>query len=461
MDVLSSVEIVKALGLRTERRCWRARGISTDSRRIEEGELFVALSGERYDGHDFVRDAFGRGAVAAVVSRQVRLPEATADRPLLEVPDTREALGRLAAWYRRRWAGTVVAVTGSNGKTTTREMIHAALAGTMRVKRSPESFNNAVGVPLTIFQVSTDDQVLVVEMGTSAPGEIALLTDMAQPNVAVITNVAETHLAGLGDVAGVAKEKANVLGALGQTGTAVLNADDAWFGWLAAHHTGPVVTFGRCAKAMVCATNVRRAPPGFRFHATDGVEVTLRVPGEHNVANALAALAVAQALGADAASAAEGLGRFRLPPMRFTMHRSAGVLVINDAYNANLRSMQAAIRELNALHVAGRKIMVCGDMLELGPDSGRLHRMLGESIAQSRVDLLLAVGERAADVAEAAKADRRTRREVYHLPSVEQAAERIVGVVREGDAVLVKGSRGMRLERVVEALCRREPVAAN
>lgn len=420
--------------------------------------MFVALTGERFDGHNFVRDAFRRGAVAAVVCRQVNLPRAMADRPLLEVADTRAALGRLADFYRRRWAGTVVAVTGSNGKTTTREMTHAALGRTMRAKRSPKSFNNAIGVPLTIFQVEKGDDVLVVEMGSSAPGEIAALAEIAQPDIAVITNVAETHLAGLGDPAGVALEKSQVLRRLGKNGVAVLNADDAWCSFLRDRRHGPAITFGRSAAATVRAANVRRTSDGFCFHTNDGTEVTLHVPGEHNVANALAALGVARAMGVDTASAAAGLSEFRLPPMRFCMQEAGGVLVINDAYNANLRSMQAAIRELKALPVYGRKIMACGDMLELGSESKRLHRMLGEAIAGSDIAVLWAAGEEAAAVADTVEQSRPAC-EVHYTPSVDHAADGLAALVREGDAVLVKGSRNMRMERVVEALLHREKAA--
>jgi len=452
MDPLTSVEIVGAVGRRPERRWWKATGVSTDSRRIEEGSLFVALAGERYDGHNFVCEALEQGAVAAIVSKQVTLPERLSDRPLIQVPNTRKALGDIARMYRKRWGGIVVAVTGSNGKTTCKEMAFEIVSAAMPAKRSPASFNNDVGVPLTIFQIDSRDKVLVLEMATSAPGEIRYLADIARPDMVLITNIAETHLEGLGSVEGVMEAKAEVFERLGPAGVAILNADDPWTPVLIGRRHGLIMTYGTGHPAMVHGENVHRARTGFRFSTEDGTDFELRVPGEHNVLNALGAIAVGRMLQVGPAAMAEALRRFRLPPMRLSIEENNGLILINDAYNANVGSMRAALAELDSLDVEGRKVMVCGDMLELGEQSDVLHRELGEMIAASTVDVLWAIGGQSAITAYAARFASGSRPIVIHTMQVEDAVGQVAEFVREGDAVLVKASRAMRLERIVHGI---------
>ena len=240
---LLGVEIVGAIGGRPGRRTWNATGVSIDSRSVQPGEIFFALTGTRTDGHCHVAEALAKGAQAAVVHREVDAPEECRER-LVRVDDTLRALGESARDYRERWGGKVIAVTGSNGKTTTREMLYHILSGYMRCKRSLRSFNTNIGVPLTLFCAEEDDEALVVEMGTNASGEVAALAALARPDAGVITNIGESHLAGLGSVAGVAEAKAELLDALGGKGTAFLNADDRWFGFLSERHRGARVGFG-------------------------------------------------------------------------------------------------------------------------------------------------------------------------------------------------------------------------
>jgi len=446
---LVGVEIVGAIGRRPGRREWTITGVSTDSRTVREGELFFALPGERVDGHDFVLAALQRGAAAAVVSRELPLPSEYADRVLL-VPDTLRCLGQSANAWRRKWGGKVVGITGSNGKTTTREMVHHLLSAHLPCKRSPKSFNTSVGVPLTLFQVEPQDKALVVEMGTNAPGEIAELAAIAEPDMGVITCIAETHLEGLGSVEGVANAKAELLDALGPGKTAFLNADDEWFDFLAARHRGRVVAYGFGPKAQFRADGVVPADGNYAY-LLGGIPVRLNIPGKHNVLNSLAALAVARQFEMDPLQAIERLAGFRLPEMRFQVEHIQGVCVAFDCYNANPGSMRSALETFREISAPGRKVAVVGDMLELGPASEKLHETLGSHIAQSGVDALWAVGRYGSAVARAAESTG-LRGVVRHNEQFEAVAEEICEYLKPGDALLVKGSRGMRLERLVEKL---------
>lgn len=442
------VEIVGAIGRRPGRRTVDMTGVSTDSRAIRPGELFFALPGARVDGHDFVPDVLARGAAAAVVSRDVAVAPELRDR-LVRVEDTLRALGDSAREYRRRWGGTVIGITGSNGKTTTREMTWHALSEQMPCKRSPKSFNTEVGVPLTLFLLEAEDRAAVVEMGTNAPGEIAELARIAEPNIGVITSISETHLEGLGSEEGVARAKAELLEALGPKGVAFLNADDKWFEFLRERHAGRTVAVGAGEKAEFRATEIKPCDGGYGY-TVRGCAVRLTVPGRHNVTNSLLALAVAEHLGLDLAKAAARMASFRMPEMRYQVERVRGIEVHFDGYNANPGSMRSALETFRDMPVSGRRVAVLGDMLELGESSERLHDWLGTEAARSRLDGLWAVGQFAPVVARAALANGlKAARGEKELDAV--AAE-ICASLHEGDAVLVKGSRGMKLERFVERL---------
>jgi len=411
--------------------------------------LFFALPGERVDGHDYVLAALQRGAAAAVVSREVPLPSEYADRVVL-VPDTLRCLGQSANAWRRKWGGKVVGITGSNGKTTTREMVYHILSAHLPCKRSPKSFNTDVGVPLTLFQAEEQDKALIVEMGTNAPGEIAALAAIAEPDMGVITCIAETHLEGLGSVEGVANAKAELLDALGPGKTAFINGDDNWFDFLAARHRGRTVAYGLGSKAQFRADGLVPTERGYAY-LLGGIPVRLHIPGRHNVLNSLAALAVARQFGMDPLRAIERLADFHLPEMRFQIEHIQGVCVAFDCYNANPGSMRSALETFRELSASGRKVAVVGDMLELGVHSEKLHEELGNCIAQSGVDALWAVGRYGHAVARAATSTG-LKGVVRHSEEYDAVAEDICEYVKPGDALLVKGSRGMRLERLVEKL---------
>ncbi len=424
--------------------------VVTDSREAGPGSLFVALSGQHADGHDFVADAFSRGAGGALVTRPLEgVPEGVA---VIRVQDTLTALGELARYYRSLVAVTVVAITGSNGKTTTKEMVAHLLRSDASVVKAPKSFNNFVGLPLTIFGIEPGTKLVVVELGTSAPGEIRRLAAIAQPHIGVITNIGPTHLEGLGSVARVAQAKAELLGVLGEKGTAVLNWDDDWCRRIASQAAGKVVTFGLTREADVFATKVVREGGGYRFLLNGVREMELPVAGAHNLSNALAAAAVCRRLGLTQADIAERFAGFRLPAMRFEETRVGDITLINDAYNANPVSMSAALREFAQREAQGRRLFVAGDMKELGPESPDFHRELGLRVAAHNLDGLFVVGEFADDVAAGAVAGGFPQEAVHTFAAVEALTEALLAEFQPGDVVLLKGSRAMRLERVLAAV---------
>jgi len=441
---------VGAIGRRPGRRIWTITGVSTDSRAIRPGEMFFALAGARSDGHDFVRSALERGAACAVVSRDVEVPHAMRDR-VVRVQDTRRALGQSARAYRRTWGGKVIGVTGSNGKTTTREMIYHILSAHMPCHRSPKSFNTDVGVSLTLFQADPTDRVIVLEMGTNAPGEIAELTQIAEPDLGVITNIGETHLEGLGSIEGVAKAKAELLDALGRDSAAFLNADDPWFEFLAKRVQGKVISYGTRREAAFRGHDVQVFEGGHSFIIRGGIRVEIAVPGRHNVLNALAALAVVDYLGLCLSDAAARMATFRLPEMRYQVEQIRGITVVFDGYNANPGSMSAAIAAFSKTEVPGRRVAVLGDMMELGLRSEQLHRALGAEVARSGVSALWAVGKFAPLVARSAE-ENGLDGHVSQADDVEPVVRHVCEYLQPGDAVLVKGSRGMKMERLVEEL---------
>lgn len=437
----------------------RFDGVATDSRRLRPGELFVALRGDAHDGHDFLSDAVARGAGAAVVER------AHADRPLacgvVAVRDTLAALGDLAAFHRRRHRPRVVAVTGSNGKTTTKEMLAAILErafGAGRVLRTTGTQNNLVGLPLTLLRLAGTEDAAILELGMNGPGEIWRLAEIAEPDVGVITCVAPAHLEGLGSVHGVAEAKAELYRRLRPSAIAVVNADDPLVSVSAENFPGRKIPFGTAAPVAVCARDiVDHGLDGTSFRLViEGREVPIRlaVPGRHNVTNALAAAATAHALGVDVVAVRAGLEAFQPPGMRMEVTQLPnGVTVLNDAYNANPASMAAALRTLAASR-GRRRIAVLGEMRELGAESTPAHRDLGRLAAEARVDALFVLGEHAGHVRDGAveaglPADRITVAESH-----DDVAQRLAAGCRPGDLVLLKGSRGAAMEQVLRRLQR-------
>ncbi|HOX08562.1 MAG TPA: UDP-N-acetylmuramoyl-tripeptide--D-alanyl-D-alanine ligase [Planctomycetota bacterium] len=429
------------------------RGVCVDSRRIAGGELFVALPGERFDGHDFVWRAFAAGAAGAMISSEIRIDQAPRGRALVRVGDTYGGLGRLAAEHRLGFGFPWVAITGSCGKSTTKELASLLLGMLGPVLKAEASFNNRVGVPLTLLDAGRQHRFAVVELGSNHKGELAPLAAMAAPDVAVVTCVAPAHLAGFGDLDGVAEEKSAILDGLRPGGLAVLNADDRYFDFFRRRARGPVVSFGLSEGAEVRATEVVLNPEGTEFLLPGGFRACLPLPGMHNVRNALAASAVAHRLGAGMAEIAERLAEARPLHMRSRLVRLGGVLLFEDCYNANPASFLAALEALDSLGER-RKVVVAGDMGELGRNSEAHHRQLGEEIAGRGVGLLVTVGSESRLVYETASRSS-ARLESHHYQNAAAAAAAVPDMLRPGDAVLVKGSRVAGLEAVSQAIERR------
>lgn len=418
-------------------------GASVDSRTTQRGELFFALKGERTDGHRFVGEALRKGAAAAVV-RTGWMKEHWESGPLIGVEDPLRALGKLASWYRRRFPVTLVAVTGSNGKTTAKEMAAAVLGTRHRTLKSEGSWNNEIGLPLTLLRLSGRHDVAVVELGMNAPGEIENLAQMAVPQVGIITNVGPAHVGAFGSLEGVARAKGELLEVLGEEGVAVLNWDDPWVRRLGKEFGGKVVWYGMGEGAEVRAEEIRLEGGRPVFQVGD-VEFRLGVLGEYQVYNALVAVVIGSLFEVNLGEAAQALKDFQVPHMRGEVVEVEGVRVLVDCYNANPASMREALKLLGAL--PGRRVAVLGDMLELGALASEFHREVGTYAARCGIDLLLCIGEWAGDMAEGAKEGGVTEVEVFE--DREELARRLCELARQGDWVLVKGSRRVALEKVV------------
>lgn len=424
--------------------------VSTDSRQLSAGALFVALIGPNFDGHNFVPAARERGAVAALVSRPVADP-----LPQLRVTDTRLALGRLAAAWRSRFSGPLIALTGSNGKTTLKEMIAAILRGRGPTLATEGNLNNDIGVPLTLLRLNDEHAHAVIEMGANHPGEIAYLTGLARPDVAIINNAGPCHLEGFGDVAGVARAKGEIFQGLRSDGVAVINRDDEYADyWAGLNPARRIVDCGLDRSAAVRGEILDSASNRFRLRAgVEETDIELPVPGRHNVRNALAAAAAALAVGATLADIRRGLeslrgvgGRLQRLPGRH------GGAVIHDAYNANPASLAVALEAVGA--GPGHKWLVLGDMRELGPAADAWHARSGREARNAGFERLYALGEhsRAAVIAFGTGAS--------HFEDVDALVADLNRDLHQGGEpaiVLVKGSRSMRMERVVTALMAGEP----
>jgi UDP-N-acetylmuramoyl-tripeptide--D-alanyl-D-alanine ligase len=434
--------------------------VCTNSRQMEKGSLFIALRGDKHNAHQFLPDAAAGGAIAALVEE---LPaDVLPNVALIQVPDTRAAMGKLARYVRKQLRAKVVAVAGSNGKTSTKHLIDAALRGRLKGSISPKSFNNDIGVPLTIFPADPSQDYLVLEIGTNHHGEIKVLSDMALPDIAVITNCGAEHLEGLDDLLGVRRENAQIISGLKARGLLVVNGDDPDLLAAVADWKGQRVTFGFKEENNLFATDVQCGPTGTEFSLNNSRRrVFVPMLGRHSACNALAAIAVGRKLGVPEDIIIENLARSDGPEMRLQLQPVGDVTVLNDAYNANPNSMGAAIETAAALESYGRRIGVLGDMRELGRSSDRYHREIGQfAAAHGRFDLLVCVGTQARLIAEAAIQSGYPESAVKRFDDAKTAANVFPDTLREGDLVLLKASRGVRLEEIAIAIAKRAADAA-
>jgi len=432
----------------------QVRRVCTDSRQVKVGDLFVALRGDRFDGHDFLRAAVEKGAGAVVAERR-SVPADWSGCAMIAVEDTRKALGQLAAEYRKDFVLPVVAVGGSNGKTTTKDLVASVLKQKYVTLWSEASFNNDIGVPLTLLRLEKSHQAAVLEVGTNHPGELQPLVKMIQPNYGVITCIGREHLEFFDDVAGVAREEGWLAELLPVGGKLFVNGDDEWASLAAQRARAQVVRVGLAAGNDWRARAVRLDPRGVTFHV-EGPEAELsgeyriQLLGHHQVVNALFAIAVGMELGLGRSAVVRGLAECRPPKMRLELGEFNGVWLLDDAYNANGDSMMVALHTLRDLPCKGRRVAVLGDMAELGAHSESSHEEVGRRVAELGVGQLFAIGKMAPVMARAARAAGLNR--VFEFADVETAASVVKSFVKAGDVVLLKASRATRIERIAELL---------
>jgi len=423
--------------------------ISTDSRTIKRGELFVALRGENFDGHKFVESVVKTGAAGAIVDLNWKggIP---ANFAVIRAEDTLQAYQNLAAHYRKSLSLKVHAITGSNGKTSTKDFAAAVLARRFRVTKTQGNFNNHVGLPRTMLEATSEDEVAVWEIGMNHPGEVAMLAKLAAPDTAIITNIGVAHIEFMGSREAIAAEKGALAQAIGTEGTVILNADDPFSEGIAARTSAKVI-FAGTTEGTVRASEITQSAAGTNFTILEGAHrcrAQLPVPGLHMVQNALLAVAAGRVFGLSLEDCAAGLAAAPLTKARLQIKEIGGVQFIDDSYNANPDSMKAALRTLVELDADGKRIAVLGEMRELGEESVRDHREVGETAAELGVDQLIAIGDMAAAIAEAAHNAGLPNTSVVR--STSEAAQLLGEIAAPGDLILVKGSRGAHTEQVIE-----------
>jgi UDP-N-acetylmuramoyl-tripeptide--D-alanyl-D-alanine ligase len=434
-----------------------ATGYSIDSRTLQPGDLFFAVRGERLDGHDYVDAALSKGAIAAVVEK-AQAGRFTDEGRLLLVQDSLEALQRLGAAVRRLWGKPLVGVTGSAGKTTTKETIAHVLATRHKVLKSQGNLNNHFGMPLQLLKLEPEHEIAVIEMGMSHAGEITALAKLAQPDCGVVTMVAPVHLEFFESIAGIARAKYELIEALHPGGIAVLNADDEYVSQFGRDFHGRVVMFGRHTSADVSAPNVEsRGPEGSAFDIiANGQQAHAVLPllGEHNVYNALAAVAVGLQYGVSLEQAAAALATLSAGDKRGEILKINGATIVNDCYNSNPKALDSMVCSL-AKMPAQRRIVVAGEMLELGPAGEAMHRESGRQMAESGIDLVIGVRGLAQAIVDGAH---QAGVHAQFVKTPEEAGEWLKRELKPGDVVLLKASRGVRLERALEVLTGKAPV---
>jgi len=454
--VLSGHEILKAVNGRLVNGDGNVTccGVSTDSRTVRAGNLFIALKGETFDGHDFLDAAVNVGASAVLIQEEPK-KKISGNATFILVDDTLKALGDLARCWRNRFSIPVIAITGSSGKTTTKEMLAGIVGQSKNVLKTEGNLNNLIGMPMTLLRLTDHHEAAILELGTNQRGEIARLTDIAGPNIGLITNIGPAHLQGLHSLDTIREEKGDLFCCMGHEGTAVVNMDDGNIREVSRSWRGKRVTFSMEGPADVTVENLEAtnaAGVAFRLviDATKN-DVFMNIAGRHHVCNALAAAAVARALGMDGASIGKGLASFQPVAGRMEIRSLAnGSFIIDDTYNANPASVAEALKALQNLRGRGRAIAVLGDMLELGEQSRSLHESIGEIAAQTGVDRLLLKGEFASATAAGALKMGMPADAVICFQEDGEAAEFAESYLRDGDWALVKGSRRMKMERIVQ-----------
>jgi UDP-N-acetylmuramoyl-tripeptide--D-alanyl-D-alanine ligase len=436
------------------------RGVSTDSRTVAEGDLFIALKGSRFDGHHYALEALGKKAGGVLIEEdKVGDLRWNGDRSkaVIAVKDTLSALGDIARDWRRKQGIPVVALTGSNGKTTTKEMIAACLETTFPVLKTKGNLNNLIGVPLTLLTLTEKERVVVLEMGMNVPGEIRRLTEIAEPDVGLITNIQKVHLEGLGSLERLKEEKGELFRRMRRDGTILVNQDDPRVMDLASHYPGQKITFGIEHPAEVMAKEIRlRGARGTSFTLIlegEAMEIHLPLMGRHFVPNALSAVAIACLFGVEVEQIKGALENFQPFPMRMeVVPLKGGTTLINDAYNANPYSTELALEVLVEAKGRGRAIAVLGDMLELGSFTKEAHEQIGKKVRELSIDFLLALGEEAPTVVQSAIRHGFPMKSARVVENHSEAISLLREMIQNGDWILIKGSRRMAMEKIAEGL---------
>ncbi|QDT27111.1 UDP-N-acetylmuramoyl-tripeptide--D-alanyl-D-alanine ligase MurF [Gimesia panareensis] len=424
-------------------------GISIDSRTVQPGDLFFAIQGKRQDGHQFVGQALSQGATACVVKQGAVADDSSA--PLLVVDNVNQALAGFAHWYRRQQTATVIGVTGSIGKTTTRNMIHSALAPYLKGVQSPANYNNEFGVPLSIAQLEKQHQYAVLELGASQTGEIRKLAQIASPEIGVISGIGPSHLEHFGTLQCTAEAKAELFEQLPASGLAIVNGDDRYADFLVSRSPAPAFRVGLSDDNDLRAAGVHRGESGLTFHV-EGTEFVIPVVGKHFVYPALIAIAVGKILGLTSQELSDSLRAFQPVRGRCHVELIGDWTVVDDAYNSSPVSMRAACELLSEWPTTGKRVLVMGDMLELGPDSASYHYEIGKKIAGSPIEWLFVCGEQATAVVAGAVENQFPAGRVVQGVDIEEIQAEVYSRLEPGDVVLVKGSRGMRMERLIDYL---------
>jgi len=431
----------------------RISGVSIDSRSIGEGNLFVAIVGKSNDGHDYIDDAVKRGAAALIVNAEYKMSESAPDVPVVVVEDTLEALLALGEWWLKKFDTKKIAITGTNGKTTTKEMIASILSRAFSVYRSPGNFNNLYGIPLSIFEMDGEYDYAVFEFGMSTPGEIARLTQLVQPEFGLITNIAAAHLETMLSVDAIAAAKFELFDNMPEEGTVFMNLDNDYLRRRFDSETRNRVGFSIKSKAGFAPDSFSMNGSGCaRFEIAGIGEIHLKTPGLHGLYNAVAAAALANHLNVPGSEIKAALEDFKSVGMRMETFTTAGIFVINDSYNANPVSMKFALDTLMSMKTDGRKYAVLGDMFELGKTEIDLHREVGVYVSESNPDYLITYGDRAREISMAAVAHGYPADNAIHFEDMDKLTDYLLDHLQAGDAVLVKASRGMAFDRITTGL---------
>lgn len=461
LPIFSALEIVHATGgnMLSGRGEVIFNGVSTDSRQIVKGSLFIPLKGEKFDGHEFIADAVSAGAAGFLIQKgsEYTLHQTFEHATVISVGDTLTALGDIAHFWRKKRSAAIVAITGSSGKTTTKEMIATIAGMTKKVTKARGNFNNLIGLPLSILQIGDRHEVAILEMGTNAPGEIGRLTRIAEPDIGVITNIGPAHLEGLKTLDAVRDEKCDLFRTMPDTGVAIINIDDKKLLVSEKEWRGQKVTFGFSEKADVSADNIKingRERTTFTIKiAKFRQDITMSTIGSHNIYNALAAAASSCALGIEYPTICQGLMAFQPISGRMEIHRlNNGAFIINDTYNANPASFRAALETLQDLKGNHRSIVIMGDMLELGEQAEELHEGIGSLMADTEVGIIFLRGRLSPATAAGALKRNMPKEQIIFFEAPDEIMPRLSSSMKKGDCILVKGSRQTKMEDTVQKI---------